>query len=207
MAILSKWCKTGKFEWCDSLNCSFTNKVFVRILLNVNLSLNQTLLTSVLYVRQLGWLSWFGNFSVRCCLPVIQKDSATHMGGLAVYVRERLPCAGDLSLENSVDSLCFQLALLHSVLLLFSLTFCVLWYKPPPPPPPHQKHHTPLSLFHLMHVIARTHGSTHATSLMHVKSSTAIYVYDTYCLRHRNKKMKERTKTSNFIADHFLNLC
>ena len=76
-----------------------------------------------------------------------------------------------------------------------------------PPPPPHQKHHTPLSLFHLMHVIARTHGSTHATSLMHVKSSTAIYVYDTYCLRHRNKKMKERTKTSNFIADHFLNLC
>ena len=114
--------QNGKFEWCDSLNCSFTNKVFVRILLNVNLSLNQTLLTSVLYVRQLGWLNWFGNFSVRCCLPVIQKDSATHMGGLAVYVRERLPCAGDLSLENSVDSLCFQLALLHSVLLLFSLT-------------------------------------------------------------------------------------
>ena len=38
------------------------------------------------------------------------------MHGLAVYVKEGLPFARDLSLENSADSyLCFRLALLHSV--------------------------------------------------------------------------------------------
>ena len=38
------------------------------------------------------------------------------MHGLAVYVKEGLSFAGDLSLENSADSyLCFQIALLHSV--------------------------------------------------------------------------------------------
>ena len=49
-----------------------------------------------------------GNFSVRGYLPLIQKDSSTHMHGLAVYVKEGLPFARDLSLENSADSyLCF----------------------------------------------------------------------------------------------------
>ena len=44
------------------------------------------------------------------------------MHGLAVYVKEGLPFAWDLSLENSVDSyLCFQLALLHSVSYFFFL--------------------------------------------------------------------------------------
>ena len=38
------------------------------------------------------------------------------MHGLAVYAKEGLPFAWDLSLENSADSyLCFRLALLHSV--------------------------------------------------------------------------------------------
>ena len=49
-------------------------------------------------------------------LPLIQKDSNTHMHGLTVYVKEGLPFAQDVSPENSADSyLCFQLALLHSV--------------------------------------------------------------------------------------------
>ena len=49
-----------------------------------------------------------GNFSVRGYLPLIQNDSITHMHGLAVYVKEELPFAPDLSLENSVNSyLCF----------------------------------------------------------------------------------------------------
>ena len=62
-----------------------------------------------------------GNFSVRGYLPLIRKDSSTHMHGLAVYVKEGLPFAQDLSLENSADSyLCFQLALLHSVSYFFS---------------------------------------------------------------------------------------
>ena len=49
-----------------------------------------------------------GNFSVRDYLPLIQKDSSTHMHSLAVYGKEDLPFAQDLSLENSADSyLCF----------------------------------------------------------------------------------------------------
>ena len=63
-----------------------------------------------------------GNFSVTRYLPLIQKDSSTHMHGLAVYVKEGLPFAQDLSLENSADSyLYFQLALLHSVSYFFFL--------------------------------------------------------------------------------------
>ena len=58
----------------------------------------------------------FSNISVRGYLPLIQKDSGTHMHGLAVYVKEGLPFTWNLSLENSADSyLCFQLA--------FCLTF------------------------------------------------------------------------------------
>ena len=44
------------------------------------------------------------------------------MHGVAVYVKEGLPFARDLSLENTADSyLCFRPALLHSVSYFFSL--------------------------------------------------------------------------------------
>ena len=56
----------------------------------VDLYLNQTLLTFLLCVR--GYL------------PLIRKNSSTHMCGLAVYVKEGLSFALDLSLENSPDS-------------------------------------------------------------------------------------------------------
>ena len=53
---------------------------------------------------------------------------------LAVYVKEGIPSARDLSLENSADSyLCFQLAILHSVSYFFfiyrspSLSFCTVF--------------------------------------------------------------------------------
>ena len=63
-----------------------------------------------------------GNFSVKGYLPLIRKDSITHMHGFAVYVKEGLPFARDLSLESSEDSyLCFRLALLHSVSYFFFL--------------------------------------------------------------------------------------
>ena len=49
-----------------------------------------------------------GNFCVRGYLPLILKDSTTHMHDLGVYVKEGLPFARDLPLENSSDSyLCF----------------------------------------------------------------------------------------------------
>ena len=44
------------------------------------------------------------NFSVRGYLPLIRKDSSTHIRGLAVCVKEELPFAWDLSLENLADS-------------------------------------------------------------------------------------------------------
>ena len=47
------------------------------------------------------------------------------MHGLTVYVKESLPFARDLSLENSADSyLCFRLALLNSV-------YCFFLYRSP----------------------------------------------------------------------------
>ena len=62
------------------------------------------------------------NFFVKGYLHLIQKDSVTHMHGLAVYVKEDLPFAQDLSLENSADShLCLWLDLLHSMSFFFFL--------------------------------------------------------------------------------------
>ena len=57
------------------------------------------------------------------------------MHDLAVYVKEGLPFAQDLSLENSADSsLCFRLVLLHSVSYFFFLyrspsALCVVFYS------------------------------------------------------------------------------
>ena len=49
-----------------------------------------------------------GNFTVRGYLILIRKDSSTHMHGLAVYVKEGLSLAWDLSLQNSAGFyLCF----------------------------------------------------------------------------------------------------
>ena len=48
-----------------------------------------------------------GNFSVKGYLPLILKDSITHMHGLAVYVKEGLTFVGDLTLEHSADSYLF----------------------------------------------------------------------------------------------------
>ena len=55
---------------------------------------------------------------------------------LAVYVKEGIPFAQDLSLENTKDSyLCFRLALLHSVSYFFflyqspSLLLCTVFYS------------------------------------------------------------------------------
>ena len=76
-----------------------------------------------------------GNFLLKGYLPLIQKNSVTHMHGFAIYVKEGFSFAWDLSWENSVVSyLCFRLALLHSVSSLFLpftsfvfvLSFCAI---------------------------------------------------------------------------------
>ena len=60
------------------------------------------------------------NFSVRSYLPLIQKDSSTHMHSLAVFVKEGLPFARDLSLENSADSYVFDWLYFTQCLTSFS---------------------------------------------------------------------------------------
>ena len=124
MAILLKACKPDNFELHNSLRLSFTNiwdlplnSVDYKSFLESNspdiFALCETNLDDSIDS---------GNFSVRGYLPLIRKDSSTHMHGLAVYVKEGLPFALDLSLENSADSyLCFWLALLHSLSYFFFL--------------------------------------------------------------------------------------
>ena len=140
MAILSKTSKPDNFELHNSIKLSFTNirglcsnfvdcESFFQINLPDILALCETNLDNSIDS---------GNFSVRAYLPLIWKDSGTHMHGIAVYVKEGLPFARDLSLEKSADSyLCFRLIFLHSVSYFFSsinqfLRFCarflVLFY-------------------------------------------------------------------------------
>ena len=124
MAILSKGCKPDNFESHNSLKLSFTN---IRGLLSNFVDCKFFLESNssdilALCVTNLNDSIDSGNFSVRGYLPLIRKDSSTHMHGLAVYVKEGLPFARDFSLENSADSyLCFRLALLHSVSYFFFL--------------------------------------------------------------------------------------
>ena len=57
-----------------------------------------------------------GNFVVRGYLPLIRKDSVVHLIMRPDYVKEGLPLARDLSLENSADFYwSFRMAFLHSV--------------------------------------------------------------------------------------------
>ena len=124
MAILSKSCKPDNFESHNSLKLSFTNIRGLRL----NFADCESFLESnspdilALCETNLDDSIDSSNFSVRGYLPLIRKDSSTHMHGLTVYVKDGLPFAWDLSLENSADSyLCFQLALLHSVSYFFFL--------------------------------------------------------------------------------------
>ena len=52
----------------------------------------------VLYETNLDDSTDSGNFSVRGYLTLIREDSSTDIHGLAVYVKERLPFAQDLSI-------------------------------------------------------------------------------------------------------------
>ena len=110
MAILSKVSKSDNFESHNSPKLSFTNIqglcsnfVDCESFLESNspdiLALCETNLDDSIDS---------GKFSLRGYLPLIRKDSSTHMHGLAVYVKEGLPFDRDLSLENSADSyFCF----------------------------------------------------------------------------------------------------
>ena len=118
MTILSKDCKPDNFESHNSLKLSFTNIRGLRSNFVDCESFLESNSPDILALCETNLDDSIdsGNFSVRGYLPLIRKDSSTHMHGLAVYVKEGLPFARDLSLENSADSyLCFRLVLLHPV--------------------------------------------------------------------------------------------
>ena len=108
--LLSKGCKPDNFELYNSLKLSFTNILG----LNSNFVDCESFLESnspdilALCETNLEDSIDSGNFSVKGYLPLIRKDSTTHMHGLADYVKEGLPFARDISLESSAESyLCF----------------------------------------------------------------------------------------------------
>ena len=118
LTILSKACKPDNFESHNSLKLSFTNIRGHRSNFVDCESFPDSNSPDILSLCEtnLDDSTDSGNFSERGYLPLIRKDSTTHMHGLAVYVKEGLPFARDLFLENSADSyLCFRLALRHSV--------------------------------------------------------------------------------------------
>ena len=124
MTILSKACKPDNFESHNSLKLSFTNIRGLRSNFVDCESFLESNSPDILALCETNLDDSIdsGNFSGRCYLPLIRKDSGTHMHGLAVYVKEGLPFAQDLSLKNSADSyLCFQLAFFHLVSCFFFL--------------------------------------------------------------------------------------
>ena len=113
MTILSNGIKPDNFESHNSLKLNFTN---IRGL-HSNFVDCESFLESnspdilALCETNLDDSIDSGNFTVRRYLPLIQKDSTTHMHGLTVYIKEGLAFAltsRDLHLGNSSDSyLCF----------------------------------------------------------------------------------------------------
>ena len=116
MATLSKGCKPDNFESNNSLKRSFMNIRDLRSSFVDCESFLESSSPDILALCETSMDDSFdsGNFCVRGYLPLIRKDSTTHMHSVTVYLKEGLPFAWDLSLENSASSyLCFQLALLQ----------------------------------------------------------------------------------------------
>ena len=92
-------------------------EAFVRIVLIVNsfLESNSPDILPLCETPLDDWID-FGNFSARGYLPLIRKDSSTHMHCLAVFLKEGLPFAQHLSLD-----LRFWVAFLHSMSYFFFL--------------------------------------------------------------------------------------
>ena len=70
----------------------------------MSLSLNQTLLILLFYVRKTWKTQFILAISLRGLSSFILRDSTTDMNGPAAYVKEGFPLACVLSLEKSEDS-------------------------------------------------------------------------------------------------------
>ena len=107
----------------NSLKLSFSNiEAFVWILLIVNRQSNSPDIL-VLCETNLDDSIDSGNFSLRGYLSLIWKDSSAHMHHLAVYVKEGLPFAWDLSRKLCRFLFKFSTGFTSlSILLLFPLS-------------------------------------------------------------------------------------
>ena len=86
MAILSKGCKSENFELYNSLKLIFTNIWGLRsnfVECECFLESNSPYILALCETNLDDPID-SGNFSVRGYLPLIQKDSSTHMHGLTV---------------------------------------------------------------------------------------------------------------------------
>ena len=131
MSILSKACKPDNFESHESLKLSYTNIRGLRSNFVDWESFLESNSPDILALCETNLDDSIdsGNFSVGGYLPLIRKDSSTHMHGLPVYVKEGLPFARELSLENCRFLLMFSTCFTSfSVLLLFplSVTFIIM---------------------------------------------------------------------------------
>ena len=122
MIISSKRCKPDNIEPHNSPKRSFTNIWGLRSHFVKCVSFLESNPPNILalYEKNLNDLIDSANFSVRVYLPLIRKDSNTHIHGLAVYVKEWLLFASDLSyktlriLTYVFDWLCFTRCLTSS---------------------------------------------------------------------------------------------
>ena len=90
MVILSKECKPDNFEPRNSLKLKFTNIRGLRsnfVECESSLESNSPDILALRYTNLDGSVD-SGNVIVKGYLPLIRKDSITHMHGLAVYVKE-----------------------------------------------------------------------------------------------------------------------
>ena len=129
MAILSKACKPDNFESHNSLKVSFTNIRGLRSNFLDCESFFESNSPDILALSEtnLGDSIDSDNFSVRGYLPLIRKDSSTHMHDLAVYARRTSFCTGLISRKLCRFLFMFSTGFTSlSVLLFFprSITFC-----------------------------------------------------------------------------------
>ena len=126
--MLSEACKQDNFESHNSLKLSFTNIRGLRSNFVDCESFLESNSPDILALCETNLDDSIdsGNCSVRGYLPLIRKDSSTHMHSLAVYLKERLPFARDVSLKNCRFLFMFSTGFtLLSVLLLFPLSITV----------------------------------------------------------------------------------
>ena len=117
MAILSEAFKPDNFELHNSLKLGFTNIQGLHLNFVDCESFLESTSPDILTLCEANLDNSIdsGSFSVKGYLPLIRKDSSTHMHGFIVYVKEELPfCTGLISRK------------LYRFLLMFSTSFTSL---------------------------------------------------------------------------------